>query len=200
MAGFNNLINTPVPFTVPNGGTGATTLTNHGVLLGNGTSAVSATSALTDGQLLIGNTGNAPSLATLTAGTGISITNGAGSITITNTASGGLSTVNQLTSTVTMVVNTQYINTGTANSQVTYTIPATAAQGSIFRIVGVTGNSGGWVLQANTGQTVWIGSQACSTAGTWASGAATDVLSVVCTVANTVFVAFDGVSQDFAWT
>lgn len=40
--------------------------------------------ALTNGQLLIGSTGNAPVAATITAGTGISVTNGAGTITIGN--------------------------------------------------------------------------------------------------------------------
>jgi trimeric autotransporter adhesin len=43
------------------GGTGATTLTSNGVVYGNGTSAVSATSAGTTGQVLIATTGSAPS-------------------------------------------------------------------------------------------------------------------------------------------
>jgi hypothetical protein len=46
---------------------------------------LTTTAAPTNGQLLIGNTGGAPSAATLTAGTGISITNAAGSITVANT-------------------------------------------------------------------------------------------------------------------
>jgi len=40
---------------VANGGTGATTLTSHGVLIGNGTSAIAATSAGTSGQVLTSN-------------------------------------------------------------------------------------------------------------------------------------------------
>jgi hypothetical protein len=40
--------------TVPNGGTGDATLTAHGVLIGEGTSAVAATAAGTAGQLLVG--------------------------------------------------------------------------------------------------------------------------------------------------
>lgn len=39
----------------------------------------------TNGELIIGSTGNNPQIATLTAGVGITITNGAGSITIANT-------------------------------------------------------------------------------------------------------------------
>lgn len=51
---------------VGSGGTGASAFTSNGVLLGNGTSAVSATAAGTTGQILVGNTGSAPTWATLT--------------------------------------------------------------------------------------------------------------------------------------
>lgn len=52
---------------VANGGTGAFTLTTNGVLYGNGTSAISATAAGTTGQVLIGNTGSAPSWSALSS-------------------------------------------------------------------------------------------------------------------------------------
>ena len=45
---------------VANGGTGATTHTAHGVLLGNGTGAIAATAAGTTGQVLVGVTGGNP--------------------------------------------------------------------------------------------------------------------------------------------
>jgi hypothetical protein len=45
---------------VANGGTGATTLTDNGVLIGNGTGAVDVTSAGTTGQVLVGVTGGNP--------------------------------------------------------------------------------------------------------------------------------------------
>jgi len=48
---------------------------------------------LTDGQLVIGDTGNAPAAATLTEGNGIEITNGAGSITIAARDSVGVSNI-----------------------------------------------------------------------------------------------------------
>ena len=67
---------------VPNGGTGAASLTDGGVLLGSGTGAVTATAVLTNGQILIGDGSGDPTVATLTAGTGVDVTNGAGSITI----------------------------------------------------------------------------------------------------------------------
>jgi hypothetical protein len=40
---------------VSSGGTGATSLTDGGVLLGSGTGAVTAMSVLTDGQMIVGN-------------------------------------------------------------------------------------------------------------------------------------------------
>ena len=71
------------PLIVGKGGTGAATLTDHSLLVGSGTSAITALGAATNGQLPIGSTGADPTLATLT-GTSeqITITNGAGSITL----------------------------------------------------------------------------------------------------------------------
>ncbi|MCP4268433.1 MAG: hypothetical protein GY777_23130 [Candidatus Brocadiaceae bacterium] len=71
---------------VADGGTGVSTLTDGGILLGSGTGAVTVTSQPTNGQVLIGRTGNDPTLSTLTAGANISITNGSGVITIASTA------------------------------------------------------------------------------------------------------------------
>jgi len=48
--------------TVANGGTGATTLTDGGVLLGSGTGAIAATAVLTDGQMLVGDGTTAPAI------------------------------------------------------------------------------------------------------------------------------------------
>lgn len=70
------------PLVVGSGGTGASTLTDHGILLGSGTSAITALGSATNGQLPIGSTGADPTLATITGGTGITVTNGAGSISI----------------------------------------------------------------------------------------------------------------------
>ena len=52
---------------VANGGTGATTLTDHGILLGSGVSALTAMAVLAKGSLLVGQTGADP--IALTAGT-----------------------------------------------------------------------------------------------------------------------------------
>ena len=68
---------------VANGGTGATTLTDGGILLGSGTGALTATAQPANGQLLIGSTGADPVLATMTsAGGTIDITGGAGTLDI----------------------------------------------------------------------------------------------------------------------
>ena len=90
---------------VGSGGTGASTLTDGGVLLGSGTGAITALGQATNGQLVVGSTGGDPVLATITGGSNITVTNGAGSISIaatglgsgTVTSIGGTGTVNGLT-------------------------------------------------------------------------------------------------------
>ena len=76
------------------GGTGAATLTSNSLILGNGTSPLTALGAATNGQIPIGSTGSSPVLATLTAGSGISITNAAGAITIASTVGTGNANLN----------------------------------------------------------------------------------------------------------
>jgi|TARA_R100000149_G_scaffold65755_1_gene41348 hypothetical protein len=74
---------------VESGGTGASSLTDGGILLGSGTSAITVLGQATNGQIPIGSTGGDPVLGTITAGSGISVTNGSGSIEIASTSSGG---------------------------------------------------------------------------------------------------------------
>tara|TARA_R110000803_G_scaffold58724_2_gene116911 strand:- start:122 stop:1843 length:1722 start_codon:yes stop_codon:yes gene_type:complete len=73
---------------VSSGGTGVSTLTDGGVLLGSGTGAVTSLGQATNGQLVIGSTGADPVLATLTGGSNITVTNTAGSISIAATGLG----------------------------------------------------------------------------------------------------------------
>lgn len=68
--------------TVPHGGTGTTSLTDGGLLVGSGTGAITALSVASNGQIPIGDGAADPVLATLTEGLAIDVTNGAGSITI----------------------------------------------------------------------------------------------------------------------
>jgi len=73
---------TDIPVKVVQGGTGASALTDHGVLLGSGTDPITALGAMTNGQLVIGSTGADPVVASITDGEGIDITAGAGTLTI----------------------------------------------------------------------------------------------------------------------
>lgn len=70
------------PVTVPIGGTGATSFTQNGMLYGNGVSAIGVTSAMTDGQIVIGSSVGVPAAAALIAGPNVTITNGNNTITI----------------------------------------------------------------------------------------------------------------------
>lgn len=67
---------------VDSGGTGATTLTDHGVLVGSGTAAITPLAVGTNGQLLVGSTGADPVFATLNCADGLSCTTGAGTLEI----------------------------------------------------------------------------------------------------------------------
>ena len=67
---------------VADGGTGASTLTDHGVLVGSGTDAITALSVGTNGQLLIGSTGADPVFATLNCDANLTCTTGAGTLEI----------------------------------------------------------------------------------------------------------------------
>ena len=63
-----NAINSDSPIEVAFGGTGQATLTDKGVLVGNGTSGIAATVAGTTGQILTGVTSAAPVFGTSNAG------------------------------------------------------------------------------------------------------------------------------------
>jgi hypothetical protein len=166
---------------VSNGGTGATSLTAHSILLGQGTSAVTALGAATNGQIPIGSTSNDPVLATITAGTGVSVTNGAGSITIAATGS-GLAWSEVTGTSQAMAINTGYI----ANNAglVTLTLPSTAAQGSVIRVTGK--GAGGWRLAQNASQTIFFGTSTTTTGtgGRLDSTATRDTVEIVCVTAN----------------
>lgn len=178
-----------IPVPVASGGTGATTLTNHGILIGHGTSAVSASAALTNGQLLIGRTGLDPIAANLTAGPGVSIANASGSITISGTGSGiGWTEVTGVAQA--MVADNGYV----ANNAglVTLTLPATAAFGQAITVMGK--GAGGWRIAQNAGQSIRIGTSVSTTGagGRIESTNAFDSIELICTTANTVFTCMGG--------
>ena len=140
---------------VGSGGTGASTLTDGGILLGSGTGAITATAVLANGELLIGDGTGDPSIATITAGSGINVTNGAGSITITSTAAGGTvtnvataGTVNGLTLTGGAITTTGTItlggtlanvaNSALTNDSVTIGSTAVALGATVTTFAGLT--------------------------------------------------------------
>ena len=140
---------------VASGGTGTSTFTDGGVLLGSGTGAVTALGQAINGQLVVGSTGADPVLATLTGGANITVTNDAGSISIA--ASGlGSGTVQSVSATgtengITLVSDGDSVNpvitlggalTGVTNGQlsnssVTIGTTAIALGGTASSIVGL---------------------------------------------------------------
>jgi len=171
---------------VVNGGTGASTLTSHGILLGNGVVDIQALDEATNGQIPIGSAGNNPTLATLSAGAGVSITNAAGSITI-GAVGGGIGWEVVTDATKAMAIDVAYGANLAAG--VTFTLPASVAAGSRFEVIGMAGL---WVLAQNAGQTVYIG-DTNTTAGVGGSLTATDAgdcIELICTVSDTNFRVF----------
>lgn len=59
------------PLSVPNGGTGLATITDHGVMVGSGAGAVTPLAVGTNGQVLTGATGADPSFAALGTNSGL---------------------------------------------------------------------------------------------------------------------------------
>ncbi|AFY00380.1 cell wall surface anchor family protein [Bdellovibrio bacteriovorus str. Tiberius] len=74
---------------VSEGGTGSGVTLNNNRLMVSSAGKIVESVALTDGQILIGKTGDAPQAANIQAGSGVSISNGAGGITISATGTGG---------------------------------------------------------------------------------------------------------------
>ena len=177
---------------VTEGGTGVSTLTDHGVILGSGAAAVTSLAEATDGQLIIGSTGNDPVLATLTAGTGISIAEAAGSITITNTLSAAAWT--EVTGTTqAMAVNSRYILNNVA--LVTATLPTTAAVGEFVRVAGK--GSGGWKIAQNAGEEIKFGTATTTNGATGylASTDDNDCVELICIVANDTWLVLSSVGN-----
>jgi len=164
----------------------ASTLTQNSSLIGGASNAITSLGVATNGQLVIGSSGVIPVLATLTAGTGIAVTNAAGSITI-DSIGGGMSWVDVTGTTQAMAIHTSY----TANNAglVTLTLPATSAYGSTVTVCGK--GAGGWKIAQNAGNTIIMGSST-STPGVGGSVASTnqyDVITLVCTVLDSVWTA-----------
>ena len=114
--------------------TGLSLAANSAMIVTNGAGIASMTSSMTNGQVVIGDTGGTPVPSTITAGSGISITNAPGSITIASTAgAGGL-------------VNIQYLTTSG-----TYT-PTSGTVSCVVLAVGGGGGGGGCANPSTSNQ------------------------------------------------
>lgn len=140
---------------------------------------VDTVGAMTDGELLIGSTGNPPVAATITAGAGITVTNGAGTISI---AASTLDTWTTIAADGPLTTNTSYIDTKAGLLSVS--LPAASAQGDMLRLQGH--GAGGWIITQGVGQQILIAgtNTTLGAGGTLASSNLGDGVSMVCTTAN----------------
>ena len=189
------------------------TYTAHGVLIGEGTSSIVATAAGTTGQVLTATTSADPAFSAIGTGSGLTahgvlIAEGTGAFVATAAGSSGQFLISggasadpswqtatpQLTVTPVagasqaMAVNNSYIANDSALT--TFTLPATAAVGSILQIVGSALNTGGWKITYTTGQIIWGpgGSSTVTTGNAASAAAAAQVVTMTCVVANTTWV------------
>ncbi len=152
--------------------------TDHGILLGQGMgTAVVATAEMSDGQLLIGSTGNNPVTTAITAGTGITITNAPGAITLSATAQTfPWTTVTDTTQQ--LAINNGYIINNTA--AVTLVLPTAAVLGSTIKVIGK--GTGLFTITQAANQIIHFVSQSTTTgtAGNLASISQHCAIEIVC--------------------
>lgn len=168
------------------------TVTNHSPLVGAASNGITSLGPLTNGQLVIGNTGNDPTAAALSAGTGVSIANAAGSITI-NAVGAGLTWTVITGASQTMAVNNGYI--ANRAGTVAFTLPTTSAVGDIVAVTGIN-TATGWSIGYTTNQQIFFGtSSATLTTGTLASVNIRDTVFLVCVVANLSWNVFSSIGN-----
>jgi len=153
----------------------------------NGTPFLS--NSMQDGQLIIGATGANPAPGNIVGGTGISVTNTANQITISSTSS-GFPYVTISGTIQNADVNHGYIPTNSALT--TINLPAVCVAGDKISIRGY--GTGGWVLQANTGQIIAFNQLSSTIGGSFASAYELDTIDVVCLIDNTFWTVEGAVS------
>lgn len=177
--------NSTTPLLPVQGGSGVSSPTAHGILVAEGASAFSP-KVLTNGEVLIGSTGADPVAAQFTStGGSITYTFTAGGINIETTAAGE-SWTDVTGTTQTIAVGNGY--TASNAGAVAFTLPATAAYGTIFEVA--TGSTaGGWTIGQNALQSIIYGNLT-TTVGTGGSLASTkpgDSVRILCIVPNLTF-------------
>jgi hypothetical protein len=178
---------------VTEGGTGVSTLTSHGILMGNGAGDINATAEPTNGQILIGKTTDFPQLATLTAGTGIGITNGAGTITINSV--GGALTWTSVNAGGALAINNGY---SVALNACSFSLPIGVGSSPVGSIISVLLDAGtSWAITQGAGQQIRFGNvqTTLGVGGSLASTANGDCVTMVCTVADTMWAVISSVGN-----
>jgi hypothetical protein len=168
----NNMINTPEPFSLASGGSGASLSAVQGSVVYCTASAMAFTAAGSSGQFL------------QSQGTGEPVWTAVPGVLVT------WSTITA--STLAAAINNGYVMNH-ASTACVITLPATAPIGSKIAVRGLAG-SGGWTATANTGQTIQFGNQSSSSAGSWSSADPGDCCDLECIVANTTWVLTNAVS------
>lgn len=186
-----NSLNAPFPLSATQGGLGVASPTAHGILIGEGSSAVTPI-VLGAGQVLVGTTASDPSATTITGSAGVTVTSTSGSIAIAGSGTGLVWTDVSGTS-ATLAVNNAYIADNA--SLVTFTLPASSAVGSVFGIVGK--GAGGWAIAQTSGQSIHFGNITTTSGagGSLASTNANDCIWFVTTTANTTFTIYGSVGN-----
>ncbi len=129
-----------------------------------------------------------PESSVITAGAGINITISGGNVIISSTGE-SVGWIDVTTTPFQMVAEGGY--TVDDVSLVTFTLPTVAAYGTGLSIINI--NTGGFTINFNAGQSIRIGSIACTTStGSLSSTAQGDSINLICTVANTVWTAVGG--------
>ena len=170
---------------------------NRATLVSATTGAPIWSNSMDDGYIIIGSTGAQPQAAQIFNGPGISISNGPNSITVSSTTGGGgliWSVVSGTTQTA--AAGNGYITSN--GSLTTVSLPASCAPGDMVAVQGQ--GAGGWLIQANTGQTIHIGASASMSAGSVASANQYDAITLVCIVTNTDWAMYGPVSSGFVIT
>lgn len=160
----------PKTLAVIEGGTSLTTLTAHAIYVGNGTSAPTALSVGTTGQVLQGNTGADPSW-------------GAAATSFTWSE--------QTASPVSAAVNNGYVaNLGTL---LTFNLPVNFAIGDVIRIAGL--GAGLWSIVAGAGDIIEFGSSPTSAGGSITATNRYDSIEIVGVATNTTWVVLSSVGN-----
>lgn len=172
---------------VTEGGTGASSLTDHSVLLGSGTGAITAIAVGATGEVLIGATGaDAKWLAAAGADNKVLTSHNGGDPTW-ETASGGGITWTAITANQTAAVDNGYICNKAGLLELA--LPTTCAVGKTIRVTGMN-TALGWKITQSANQKIHFGT---STTTTGASGYVSsteihDSVELVCCVADLEFI------------